>query len=320
VRDRGDARYLRVSRELFLAAFGAHLGGFESWVTDRLVSLLEEDEVRAGEMLFSTGDAPDFLYFMREGRVRLLREGGRPRELDGRHVFGLVDGLLERSRRSTATAVTNLHLMKVRIDAWLELLDDSFELARASVLELASGVARLEETLAATQLPRGRVPTRAPVPAAPPVSGGHLNVIERLALLMEVPLLRGGGVQALSDLAVASQEVSFERGGPIFAPGIPRDRIYVVIEGEIEASRGGPDLVRVAASGEIVCGAAAFGEPARAWTARGTKAGRALTFRVDDWFDLMEEHFDMVRSALAALSATREALLLELEVGPATGP
>lgn len=313
MRDSGDTRYLRVSRELFLAAFGARLGGFESWVTDRLVSLLEEDEVRAGEMLFAAGDAPEFLYFMREGRVLLVRQGGRPRELDGRHVFGLGDGLLERSRASTATAATNLHLMKVRIDAWLELLDDSFELARASILELASDVARLEERLAASESARSRVPTRGPVLGSVRVPGGHLNVIERMALLMEVPLLRGGGVQALSDLAVASQEVSFERGAPLFDRGIQRNRIYVVLEGEIEASRAAPDLVRTAGPGEIVCGAAAFGEPAGAWTARGKKTGRALAFRVEDWFNLMEEHFDMVRSALAALSATRENLLLELD-------
>ena len=55
-----------------------------------------------------------------------------------------------------------------------------------------------------------------------------------------------GGVQALSDLAVASQEVSFERGAPLFDRGIQRDRIYVVLEGEIEASRAAPDLVRTA--------------------------------------------------------------------------
>ena len=142
-----DTRYLRISRELFLAAFGANLGGFESWVTDRMVSLLEEDEVRADEVLFSAGDTPEFLYFMREGRVRLVGEGQRTRDIEGRHVFGLTDGLLDRSRTQTALAATNLHLMKVRIEAWLELLDDSFELARASVLQLARSIAQLEERL-----------------------------------------------------------------------------------------------------------------------------------------------------------------------------
>jgi CRP-like cAMP-binding protein len=308
-----DTRYLRISRELFLAAFGANLGGFESWVTDRMVSLLEEDEVRADEVLFSVGDTPEFLYFMREGRVRLVGKTQRTRrQLEGRHVFGLTDGLLDRSRTQTALAMTNLYLMKVRIEAWLELLDDSFELARASVLHLAHSVAQLEERLDTVQGARDRLATRGIVLGPGHLPRGHLNVIERLALLMDVALLRGGGVQALSDLAGASQEVHFDRGVTIFDSGAPRDRVFIVVEGEIEVSREGPDLVRRAGPGEIVCGAAAFGESAVAWTARGAKRGRALAFRVDDWFDLMEEHFDMVRSALSALSSRREELLDEL--------
>ena len=311
--DGRDTRYLRASRELFLSTFGVNRAGFESWVTDRLVSLLEEEEVRAGEALFSAGDLPEFLYFMREGGVRLIHDGHGTRRLEGRHVLGLTDGLLDRSRTRTAIAATNLHLMKLRIDAWLELLDDSFDLARATVLELARSVAELEERLDTFEEARGLVAARGPVLMPGRVPSGHLNVIERLALLMDVPLLRGSGVQPLSDLAAASQEVYFERGGTIFDRGVPRDRVFVVVEGEIEASREGPDLVRRVCAGEVVCGAAAFGEPAVAWRARAATQGRALAFRVDDWFDRMEEHFDMVRSALSALSLRREQLLDELD-------
>src|SRR5271165_5414661 len=73
-----DTRPMRVQRELFLAAFGANVGATEPWVTDRLTSLLEEHLARAGETLFSAGDPPDFYYFLREGRVRLVREGRAP--------------------------------------------------------------------------------------------------------------------------------------------------------------------------------------------------------------------------------------------------
>jgi CRP-like cAMP-binding protein len=310
--DARDTRHLRVSRELFLATFGVHLGGFESWVTDRIVSLLEEEEVRAEEALFSVGDPPEFFYFMREGGARLIGEGRAARRLEGRHVLGLIDGLLDRARTRTAVATTNLQLMKVHIDAWLDLLDDSFEVARASVLELARSVANLEERVDMVAGARSRLVTHGPRFASGRVPAGHLNVIERLALLMDVPLLRGGGVQPLSDLAVASQEVEFDRGEVVFDRGVPRDRVFVVVEGEVEASREAPDLVRIARAGDIVGGAAAIGEPAVAWQARATRRGRALAFRVDDWFDLMEEHFDMVRSALAALSLRHEELLEEL--------
>jgi CRP-like cAMP-binding protein len=126
---------------------------------------------------------------------------------------------------------------------------------------------------------------------------------------MEVGLLRSAGVQPVSDLAVASQDVRFGPGETLFDRGTPRDRLYLVIEGEVEATREAPHVVRRAMAGEIVCGAASFGEPALAWKAVARGPVRALAFRVDDWFDLMEEHFDMVRSALAALSLAQEGLL-----------
>ncbi len=309
----GDSRRGRVSRELFLAAFGSNRPGFESWVTDRLVSLLQEDELRAGETLYSAGDTPEFVYFMREGTIQLVREGLPKRTLEGLHVFGMGDGLLDRTRTRTAIAAIDLRLMKVRVDAWLELLDDSFELARASVLELARSIAHLEDRLDGPALSGGHASSwPEQVPA------GRLNVVERLALLMEVPLLRGGGVQPLSDLAVASREIHFESGDELVERNARRERIFVVIEGQVDACREQPPGLRTARAGEIVGGAAAFGQPALLWNARATRRGRALAFRVDDWFDLMEEHFDLVRAALAALSMQHENLLDKLGAEPSS--
>lgn len=302
-----EARYLRISRELFLAAFGANLGGFESWVIDRLTNLLEEEEVPIGDALFSCGESPEFFYFMREGRVRMTREGGPAWILHGRQVFGMDDAILDRCRTRTATALDHLKLMKVRADDWLELLDDSFELARASVIQLAQSVASHEQKLWANA--HIRLPG---VVRSPDVRAKPLTVIERLAVLMDTPLLRGSGVQPLSDLAVESREVFFGPGERILARQVPRKTIFILLEGEVEASRHNPEIVWQSARGEIVCGAAAFGEPALAWEAIASKATRALAFRIEDWFDLMEEHFDMVRSALGGLELQRHQILDQL--------
>jgi len=302
-----DPRHLRISRELFLAAFGPELGSVEPWVTDRLTSLLREEELRAGQALFSAGDPAEFFYFMREGRVQMVREGGAPLTFEGRRVVGMFDVLLDQPRRRTAIALEDLRLMKVRADAWIELLEDSFELARASVVTSARSVSVLEERLwsnAGVRLSIGARTTHVPQ--------GRLNIIERLAVLMDAPPLREAGVQTLSDLAASSDEVFFEEDELLFERNVARERVFMVVEGEVEASRDAPDIVWRVGAGEIVCGAAAFGEPALAWTARARRHTRALAFRVEDWFDRMEEHFDMVRSALAAYARQRDRLLDEL--------
>ncbi len=303
-----ESSHPRLSRELFLVAFGAMRGRLEPWVTDRLVSILEEQLVHAGETLLSPGDVPDCFYFMREGSVRVERRLAHDWVLEGPCILGMVDALLDRPRVRRAVARTDLRLMTVRTDDWLELLEDSFDLARLAVLRLASNVAHLEQT-------RWSSATGAEQPEAPAVdaSGAPLSPVERLAVLMDVPLLRGSGVQTLSDLALVSEQLTLARGQALFERGAPRDRMFLVVEGEIEAARESPDVVRRARAGDVVCGAAAFGEPALAWRATARVRTRLLALRIEDWFDFMEEHFDMVRSTLAALLRERERLLDEAE-------
>ncbi|HEY1537288.1 MAG TPA: hypothetical protein VGF76_24875, partial [Polyangiaceae bacterium] len=60
--------------------------------------------------------------------------------------------------------------------------------------------------------------------------------------------------------------------------------------------------------GDIVCGAAAL-EGSAGWNVKAAVAVRAVSFPIEVWFELMDEHFDLVRTAIAALALRREALL-----------
>jgi CRP-like cAMP-binding protein len=290
---------MRISRDLFLAAFGADLGGLESWVTDRLTSVLEQEDIGAGDTVFSVGETPDFFYFLREGRVQILDGHGPAWTLERRAVFGVTDVLLERARVRRAVALSDLQILKLPGEAWVELLDDSFPLARAAVTHLAGRVAALEERVLASR-------SHPPLPAVVAPRARPLNVVERLAALMDVPFLRGAGVQALNDLATVCDEVAFRPGEALLEPHTRADLVFLLVAGEVEASHTRPNVAWRGGAGEIVCGAAAFEEPVRPWSAYARTPTQALAFRVEDWFDLMEEHFDMVRSSLAALADRAE--------------
>jgi CRP-like cAMP-binding protein len=298
----------RILRELHLAAFGMPLLGVESWVTDRLTGLLEEDSARAGRSLFSAGEVAEYFYFLLEGRVELARPGAAPWTFGRRSVFGISDALLERHRQRTAIALTDVELMRVRSDAWIELLEDSFDLARASVAGAANAAALLEEALWS----RAEAPSNAPAVLSAASNSRKLSVVERLAVLMDAPILRGAGVQSLSDLAVASEEVIADAGSLIFGRGGAGDRVFVLIDGAAEGVREEPRALWRGAVGDIVCGTGALGERASAWEARAVSRTRTLTFRLEDWFDLMEENAEMVRSTLGALLMHRERCLEEL--------
>jgi CRP-like cAMP-binding protein len=300
-----DTRNVRVSRELFLTAFGAELGKVDPWVIDRLTYLLEEEDVFAGDTLFSAGAAPEYFYFLREGRVQLVREGSAAQSVEGPAVIGMFDAVLDRPRPRTAVVLADTQLMKVPVDAWVELLEDSFELTRASVLGSARHLALLEERL----LDAGVVPGTGAPEGAPLATGARLGLLERLALLMNTLPLRLASVQTLSDLAFVSEEVTLAPNDVLLEAGAKPERVFLVVQGQVAASRSAFDVVWTFHPNQIVCGAAAFSGMSTAWTARATSNARMLAFRIEDWFDLMEEHFDLVRSALAALVLERERLL-----------
>jgi CRP-like cAMP-binding protein len=302
-----DLRLQRTSRELFLSVLTGDAGNLEPWVIDRMTSVVDEEDVEAGKRLFARDEPPEFIFFVREGRVRLEREGHPAWLLEGRSVIGVFDGILDRPHARTAVAETSLHLLKFRVEHWLELLEDSFGLARVALSNTVATVAAVEARRWAAQAqPRGRVMAQ-----APPVAG-PLAFVERLAILADVPLVRGGGIQVLVELADSVEEVSFEPGDPIFERGQTPAQGFFVLEGEVEGDRLDPEIKVRFGPGSLVGGVASLGEPILAWQARAVTRVRALAMRLEDWFDLMEEHFDLIRSALSELTLIREALLEDL--------
>ncbi len=301
-----EERLLRIGREIFLAALGLPLDTVDAWVIDRLTSILEELDLQAGERLYSTGEAIEFMYFMQDGAVRFRRDDGLSWTLRGRWVIGGFEALGDRPATRTATAITDFRGMRVPAVAWAELLEDSFQLARSAVVNASRALTRLEE----------RVPTGAPMSrretALMPIPPGTLSLVERLALLLDIRMLRSAGVQALADLAAVSQQISFSAGDAIVERGHAHEQLARIVDGEVLAELESPAMVRHYGPGDMVCSAAILGGVADGWQARATTPTRVLSFPLEALFDLMEEHFDLVRSMLGALGARRELLLEHL--------
>ncbi len=299
-----DLRQLRISREIFLAGLGMEIESLDPWVIDRMTRMLDEQDFRVGEALFSRGEAPDSLYFIHDGEVRLSKPGSAPWTFKGRWLIGTYDAFSEQGHTRDAIAMTDFPAMKLPRTAWIDLLEDSAQIARGAVINSARAVARLEDllpVLAAAPLPIAEA--QRPAPPSP------LSLVDRLAALVDVRMLRGAGVQALVDLAASSEEVAFDRGDVLHARGVAREQMILLVEGEVVSTRIDPAAERRTLPGEIIGGASAFGTQALPWEARATTRARGIAFAIEAWFDLMEEHFDLVQSTLGALLARRELLL-----------
>jgi CRP-like cAMP-binding protein len=300
-----DDRLQRLSRELIFTAFTNRQGrSFEPWVLDRILGRLDEQEVHEGQAIFRKGDSPDFLYFMNEGRVQMVREGAPIWTYEGRWVLGTFDMLLDRPRDRTAIARTDMHLVKVRAEDWMDLIEDSFEVAQAAIRGAARGLMlllnRVDEEL--------KLPIHEPPPAAP-LPPGPLNLVERALVLMNVGPLRGGGVQALTNIAAISKEAWLAEGELLAQPGQSRNWGTVVAEGEVV-------IIRRQSAAALRFGRGAFLGPSVAlehagieWDVRASRPTRVLKIPLEDWLDEMEEHHDMVRAALATLADQTGQLL-----------
>jgi CRP-like cAMP-binding protein len=302
-----DLRLLRTSRELFLSILTGGDLNIEKWVLDRMTSVVDEEDVEPGKRLFARDEQPEFIFFVRDGRVRLEREGSHPWFFEGRSVIGGFDAFLERPHTRTAVADTSLHVLKIRVEHWLDLLEDSFGLARAALGNTVATVAALE----ARRWKVDPKPQGAVLASVPPVEF-PLAFVDRLAILAETPLVRGAGIQVLVELADSVEEVIFEPGEAIFQRGLPCGQAFLALEGEAAGDRNDPRLDVSFGPGSFVGGVASLGEPVIEWQARAVTRVRALSLPLEDWFDHMEEHFDLVRSALSALALMRETMLDDL--------
>jgi CRP-like cAMP-binding protein len=272
-----------------------------------MTSILDEQEFHAGQTLFAAGEPVEFLYFMQDGRVRFSRPDGPSWTLRGRWVLGSFEAIADRPAAHTATALGDFYGMRASAAAWVEMLEDSFPVARSAVVNGSRAMMQLEE-----QFPKGDPVSPADSTLPSTVQPGTLSLVERLALLLNVPMLRLGGVQALADLAAVSEQVTSAAGELILERGVSPAQLILIVEGEVLAEREGPAVVRRLGPGDLICGTAILGHVADGWQARCVTPTRGISFPIEALFDRMEEHFDLVRSTLAALGDRRQLLLEHL--------
>jgi CRP-like cAMP-binding protein len=302
-----DERLLRIGREIFLAAFGMPLETVDSWVIDRMTSILDEQEIHEGQTLYTAGGPVGFIYFMQDGAVRFTRDGGPSWTVKGRWVLGGFEALGDRPARRTATAVSDFRGLRVPTFDWVDMLEDSSQLARSAVVNASRTLVRMEE----------RIPTGAPASAREAttlssVPAGVLSLVERLALLLDVRTFRLAGVQAVADLAAVSEQVSAAAGELVLERGAEREGLIRIVDGDVLAECSTPVMSRSYGPGDLICGAAVLGGVSGPWQARAVTPIRAISVPLEALFDMMEEHFDLVRSTFAALAARRELLIEHL--------
>jgi ATP/ADP translocase len=127
------------------------------------------------------------------------------------------------------------------------------------------------------------------------------DLVEKVLLLKSATLFQHLSGADIEKIAAIAQECSFAEGQPIFELGDPGDALYIVTRGQVKIHIGDKQL---AVLKERDC----FGEMAilddqpRSASVTALSGVDCLSLRRDDFFFLLEDHFEIVKSIIRVLT------------------
>lgn len=301
-----DSPTARVQRMLFMRSMPAARSVASA--AEQFAAVSRDVYFDAGSTVYTRGQASELLYFMVEGQAELTAPGQVPWGFGPRDAFGFLDAMLERPHDRTATAVTDVHALVIHFEDWLDILEDNFALGRAMLLFTAEGL--LARTLQ-TAPDGGYGPARAvgggEAEGLAGAGTGALHLVDRLVALRVSDLLWRASVQSLVSLAHHATLRHCRAGETLFATGEAGGRFHIVVAGTVALAHAESALHAEFGRGQLVGGLASLA-PNRFGATAVTDAS-VLVLSHDDWFDLMEDHFDVARAAFRLVAAERERVM-----------
>jgi CRP/FNR family cyclic AMP-dependent transcriptional regulator len=128
-----------------------------------------------------------------------------------------------------------------------------------------------------------------------------LATIEKVLLLQGVEIFRDTETENLARIAAIAREVRFEEGVTIFKEGEPGDAFYIVVEGAVSMRKGSQEVLLVKDKEPFGWGGL-LEDRSRPLTAVALTGTSTLKIEREDLFDLLADHFDIVRGILKRLT------------------
>jgi CRP-like cAMP-binding protein len=298
-----EEQALRIAREVILSTFAGEGARGLTWAFRRISAAMQDLFLEQGDVLFTVGEPAIYQYFIVDGEVMLSAEGQRTVPFGPKSAVGMIDAFLERPLSWNAIVTRKAHILRIRIEDWLDVLEDSYELSRIIITNVAAGL----HGLRLRPPPLGGFDDPRDLPGGPdPLRPLHL--VDRVLLLRSVPVFERASTQSLASLAELATEIRATAGQVIATRGEPKRQMFIVASGRISATRKDPAVVGRFGRGALVCGAMAVAG-ATEYELRAEVPSHVLEIGREDYFDLMEEHFGLFRSTIRALVEERMELV-----------
>jgi len=272
----------------------------------RFIELLDEIDLKPGQLVFDVGDAPDRFLFLIEGRVAMERAGERAWEFAPLAVVGVIDAILERQRTRNCRALERSRFFSLRTTDWFDMLEDNGQIARGAIRNFATQLHGRWRQLAPRLERHSELP--------PPLGVLQLETYDKILALRRANFLRSAGMQAIVSLATVAEPVHLKQGQLLFDVGQSDDNLFVLVRGSLELTASGGFQYQHR-RGDLIGGAAAFCHALPGYAARAQSEATVLRISEQDFYDQAEEHARLTRGTLKYLVSELEPLL-EIDDSP----
>ncbi len=283
------------------------LGGFFRGDTVRhIVQSAREVFFSASDRLFREGDAPQFIYFVVDGEVLLQKDDAEPWSFGQGDVVGVLDADAGDAHRRTAIARTDVHALALRVRDWHDAQEDDLEVVRLRLVGNARSLLDRGLSLPPSFGFEQEVSLGAPPSLVSQMSlADELNAFERLLSLRLAPAFHLAGTQSLLELAREAREVRLAPGEVLFAEGDEARSFFVNVTGAASLERQGMEMTAQFGPTALVGGYMGIGQVTYPATARADTELVAMSIEVAHLFEVMEDHYDLVRAMMAFMALER---------------
>lgn len=278
---------------------------------DGLAARMREVFLPKGAFLYRAGSASDQICFVVSGKIQ---QGDH-----GYHVFGsgdalgFVDSMRERPHKWDARALQDSVVLFLRVDDWLEFLEDNFEFFRQMMFRRVAALPADPHGIATSvgNASKMLADLSATEESITPVT----RFVRTLVALHSCPLLERATIQAVAQLARRAEAIRVRKTA-VTTRGRSRG-LWIVAEGQVEAHilYDGRRIKEQVGPAALIGSLMPLRHEPEVFEVRGAPRGTVLWIGEEAFFDVMEDHFDVARSALGYMAALVETLNSETDEG-----
>jgi CRP-like cAMP-binding protein len=271
------------------------LSGLPTPEVAALADAAQERFYRRGEVVFREDAPASAALFVVEGRFASFRRGIRVGTVGPGQGVGGLPVLARAEYGSQVVADEDTLALEIDADATLDVLEDRLPILQHLLREVSRQALAL---LQKNALDPNKV---FPAPRGDMPGSAQLDLVDRLLLLRQMPVLERTSITALAELARTMAQVRFEAGTTLWHAGEPAAHLVMICGGSVRATV--PGGVEFTAGPGFPLGALeALGQRPRWYDVVATTPVVGLYGQTDVLVDLFEDNFDMAMDYLAVIS------------------